>query len=220
MAVKVRVWDLPTRCFHWGLVLAVLGLVMTAQIGGGAMAWHFRCGYLVLSLLLFRLCWGLIGGHWSRFATFAYSPKSTLLYLRGQSSPEHSIGHNPLGALSIFAMLGFLLLQVGSGLFSDDEIAAAGPGVKFVAGSWVALATLYHAQVGKVVVLGLIVLHIGALLFYRFKRGVNLASAMLHGDKESTSMLRRSRDDGTSRLLAAAIFAACSALVTGLVNLA
>lgn len=220
MAEKVRVWDLPTRCFHWALVLAVLGMLTTAKIGGAAMAWHFRCGYLVLSLLLFRICWGLAGGHWSRFASFTYSPKTTLLYLKGRGVPEHAVGHNPLGALSVFALLGFLLLQVGSGLFSDDEIAAAGPGVKFVANRWVTLATHYHTAVGKFIVLGLLVLHVGAILFYRFRRGENLVSAMLHGDKESSSAIRNSRDDAASRFFAVLIFVACSALVGWLVGLA
>lgn len=220
MPEKIRVWDLPTRCFHWALALAVVGLVTTAQVGGAAMPWHFRCGYLVLSLLLFRLCWGLVGGHWSRFASFIYSPKTTLLYLKGQGSPEHSIGHNPLGSFSVFAMLGFLLLQVSTGLFSDDEIATAGPGVKFVANSWVSLATHYHAEVGKVILLGLVALHIGAILFYRFTRGENLVSAMIQGDKESPHALKNSRDDFTSRLLAASIFVACSAVVAWLVSLA
>lgn len=220
MPERIRVWDLPTRCFHWALALAVVGLVTTAQVGGAAMPWHFRCGYLVLSLLLFRLCWGFVGGHWSRFASFIYSPRTTLQYLKGQGSPEHSIGHNPAGAFSVFAMLGFLLLQVGTGWFSDDEIAAAGPGTKFVSNSWVSLATHYHAEVGKVIVLGLIALHIGAILFYRFKRGENLVSAMIQGDKESALALKNSRDDGASRLLAASLFVACAALVAWLVSLA
>lgn len=220
MPDKIRVWDLPTRCFHWALVAALIGLLLTAQIGGNAMPWHFRCGYLVLTLLLFRICWGFVGGHWSRFASFAYSPKTALMYLKGQGAPEHSIGHNPAGSFSVFAMLGFLLLQIGSGLFSDDEIAAAGPGVKFVSNSWVGLATHYHAEVGKRIVLGLVALHIGAILFYRFKRGENLVGAMIQGDKESPHAVQNSRDDRASRLWAASLFVACGVLVASLVNVA
>ena len=124
MSTTVRVWDLPTRIFHWALVASVIDLVITAKLGGDAMAWHFRCGYAVLTLLLFRMVWGLVGGHWSRFRSFLYSPATVLRYLRGQGAPEHSVGHNPLGSGSVFALLGFLLLQVASGLFSDDEIAS------------------------------------------------------------------------------------------------
>ena len=63
---SIRVWDLPTRVFHWSLALLILALVITGNVGGNAMAWHFRCGYAVLSLLLFRLLWGFVGGHWPR----------------------------------------------------------------------------------------------------------------------------------------------------------
>ena len=166
MSNTVRVWDLPTRVFHWALVAALAGLVTTAQIGGEAMPWHFRFGYTVLSLLLFRLVWGLVGGHWSRFASFIYAPRTILAYVKGRGNPEHAVGHNPLGSLSVFAMLGMLLLQVGSGLFSDDEIAAAGPLVTLVPGAWVSLATHYHADIGKLILLGLLVLHVGTILFY------------------------------------------------------
>ena len=140
---KVRVWDLPTRVFHWALVLGVIAQAITGLVGGDAMAWHLRVGYSVLALLLFRLFWGLVGGRWSRFRAFAYSPQSVLDYLkgRGRGKPEHGVGHSPLGAGSVFAMLLFLLAQVASGLFSDDEIAAAGPLTRFVSNSTVSLAT-------------------------------------------------------------------------------
>ena len=78
----IRVWDLPTRLFHWALAACVVGLVVTANVGGNWMTWHGRLGYTVLSLLLFRIVWGFIGGHWSRFGSFAYGPSSVLAYLR------------------------------------------------------------------------------------------------------------------------------------------
>jgi cytochrome b len=218
MLNRIRVWDLPTRVFHWALVIAVMALITTSQIGGDLMAWHFRCGYAALSLLLFRIVWGLAGGHWSRFASFIYSPKTVLDYMKGRQQPEHSIGHNPAGSLSVFAMLGFLLLQAGTGLISDDEIAAAGPLVKHVSGTWVSVATHYHADVGKLILLGLLVFHIGAIFLYRFKKGVNLVTPMIQGDKETSLAVPSSRDDGRSRLLAAAVFLACAALVSWLVK--
>ena len=91
------------------------------------MDWHARLGYAVLALLLFRLVWGFVGGRWSRFASFLYAPRSVLAYLRGQPHPDHLVGHNPLGAGSVFAMLAVLLAQVATGLVSDDEIAFTGP---------------------------------------------------------------------------------------------
>ena len=218
MSNTVRVWDLPTRVFHGALVVAVAGLITTAQIGGDVMPWHFRFGYTVLSLLLFRLAWGLVGGHWSRFASFIYAPRTILGYVKGMGKPEHAVGHNPLGSLSVFAMLGMLLLQVGSGLFSDDEIAAAGPLVKHVPGSWVSLATHYHADVGKLILLGLVVLHVGTIFFYRIRRGENLVRPMILGDKETSVRTTSSRDDAKSRLLAAALFLVCAALVACMVQ--
>jgi cytochrome b len=165
MSYKVRVWDLPTRIFHWALVFCVIGLIVTGQVGGSAMDWHFRLGYTVLALLLFRLVWGLVGGHWSRFSSFLFSPASVIRYLRGQTSVPYTTGHNPLGAGTVFAMLLFLLLQVGTGLVSDDEIASSGPLTRFVSASLVSQATAYHKEVGKVILLVLIALHVAAILF-------------------------------------------------------
>ena len=90
----VRVWDLPTRAFHWLLALAVVGSVVSAKLGGGAMVWHFRFGYLIFALLAFRVLWGLIGGRWSRFASFIYAPDTLLRYLRGASRADehHDVG--------------------------------------------------------------------------------------------------------------------------------
>ena len=80
-AVRVRVWDLPTRLFHWVLMACVIGSVISAKIGGNAMAWHFRLGYVVFTLLAFRLLWGLVGGRWSRFASFVPGPGALRRYL-------------------------------------------------------------------------------------------------------------------------------------------
>ena len=207
---KIRVWDLPTRLFHWALVAAVIGLAVTGTIGGNAMVWHFRFGYSVLTLLLFRIVWGLVGGRWSRFGAFIYSPASVINYLKGKGRPEHGIGHSPVGAGSVFAMLGFLLAQVGSGLLSDDEIAFAGPLTRFVSNATVGLATDYHKNIGRWILLALVVLHILAIAFYLWRKH-NLVGAMLHGDKELVTPAPASRDDTTSRLLALGVLLVCAA---------
>ena len=220
MPIAVRVWDLPTRIFHWSLVLCVIGSVTTALTGGNAMLWHFRFGYTIASLLLFRIVWGFVGGRWSRFASFIYSPASTLRYLRGEGRPEDAIGHNPLGAASIFAMLVFLLAQVGSGTFSDDEIAASGPFAKFVSEATVRSATYYHKNIGKYVVLALILLHIAAIVFYLVRRKQNLSRAMVRGDKTVEAKVQSSRDDTRSRIGAGVLFALCAGLVGWIVKTA
>jgi cytochrome b len=213
MPQTVRVWDLPTRIFHWSLVLCIVGLVVTAKVGGDAMPWHLRLGCTVLSLLLFRVVWGFVGGRWSRFARFVHGPATVLAYLRGQGLPEHSVGHNPVGAGSVLAMLFFLLAQVASGMMSDDEIAFSGPLTKFVSAATVGLATKYHSDVGKFILLALVLLHLGAIAFYRVKKRQSLLPPMLHGDKQLEQAVQPSRDDARSRAAAAVLFALCAGVV-------
>ena len=213
MTKTVRVWDLPIRLFHWALVVSILGLLTTGTLGGNAMVWHFRFGYGVLSLLLFRLVWGFIGGHWSRFTSFIYSPGSVVNYIKGQGLPEHSVGHSPVGAGSVFALLLLLAAQVGTGLLSDDEIAFAGPLSRFVSGTTVSVATWYHSNVGRWILIALITLHVAAILFYLWKRNHNLIKPMLHGDKELTLEVPPSRDDAKSRIMAAGVFVVCAVFV-------
>lgn len=216
---KVRVWDLPTRVFHWSLAAGVIGLAISGTIGGSAMVWHFRFGYSVLTLLLFRIVWGLVGGRWSRFRAFIYSPQHVTAYLKGQGKPEHSVGHSPVGAGSVFAMLGILLAQAGTGLFSDDEISFAGPLTRFVSNATVSAASNFHSNIGKWVLLGLVLLHLAAIGFY-LRRKHKLVHAMLHGDKELFVAVPGSRDDGASRAGAVFVFGICASFVAWLASLA
>ncbi|MDO9438016.1 cytochrome b/b6 domain-containing protein [Hydrogenophaga sp.] len=215
----IRVWDLPTRLFHWLLAAAVIGMIVTGSIGGNAMNWHLRLGYAVLTLLLFRLVWGFIGGHWSRFTSFIYAPSSLWAHLRGRGRPEHQVGHSPLGALSVFAFLAVLLVQVGTGLVSDDEIAVFGPLVRFVSGDTVALATGYHKNVGKLIVLVLVGLHVLAIGYYKWVKKLALVKPMLAGDKQVPVPVPSARDTAGTRVLALAVLGLCAAAVTWLVSL-
>lgn len=216
---NVRVWDLPTRLFHWSLVLCVVGLVVTANVGGNWMNWHMRLGYSVLTLLLFRLIWGFVGGHWSRFSTFVSGPGTVIRYLRGASRPEHHVGHNPLGAWSVLALLSILLLQVSSGLFSDDEIAFFGPLVSLVSSDTVNWATAYHKNVGKVFVLILVAVHLLAIAFYRLRKKQNLVRPMITGDKAVESPVPSAKDSSGSRWLALLVLAFSAAVVYWLIGL-
>jgi len=183
------------------------------------MVWHFRLGYAVFTLLLFRLIWGVIGGHWSRFSTFLFSPAMILDYIKGNRRPEHRIGHNPLGATSVFALLGVLLIQVASGLISDDEISSSGPLVQFASTTLVNLATFYHKDIGKLILIGLIVLHTGAIFFYMFVKRENLVNPMINGNKHSTINAKNSRDDFLARMLAFAVLLGCTAFVLWILKL-
>jgi cytochrome b len=206
--VKVRIWDLPTRVFHWLLVLCVVGLVASGQIGGSAMQWHFRLGYAVLALLLFRLVWGFVGGRWSRFAVFVRSPRVVLRYLRGQGTPDMEAGHNPMGALSVLGLLTVGLVQVGSGLFSDDEIITSGPLAHLASADWVSLATRLHTTVNKLVLIALVLLHVAAIVYYRVAKRRDLVRPMLTGDKELASPAEPAQDSRGSRLFALCLFLA------------
>lgn len=219
MAYRVRVWDLPTRVFHWLLAACVIGLVVTGHVGGNAMDWHARLGYTVLALLLFRLVWGFVGGRWTRFSSFLYHPRHVLAYMRGLAHPDHLIGHNPLGAGSVFAMLLLLMVQVGTGLIADDDAGFTGPLNRFVASSKVTIATWYHKEVGQWLLIALVVLHVAAVLFYLVKKRQNLVRPMIVGDKEVLAPAPSSRDDAASRAIAVVVLAIAAGAVTWLVRL-
>ena len=207
----VRVWDLPTRIFHWTLALTAVGSVASAKIGGNAMAWHFRFGAVVLALVVFRVLWGLVGGRWSRFASFIYSPGTVLRYLRGQHRPaEHlDVGHNPLGSFSVLALLGFLGLQVATGLVADDEIANVGPLNRFASAAIVSRASSWHKEVGQWVLITLVALHVAAILFYLLKKHHNLVLPMVVGDKALPAGTPASADGARQRLLALLLALLC-----------
>lgn len=218
MLHKVRVWDAPTRWFHWLLTISVIALVVTAKLGGTAMEWHFRLGYAVLALLLFRLAWGLMGGYWSRFGAFLYHPQEIAAYLRGNTKQEHRVGHNPVGALSVFTLLVVLLLQSVSGLFSDDEISATGPFTHMVSGDWISSATWYHKDVGQYVLITLVALHVAAILMYWIKKKENLLKPMLTGDKLLDFPAQSSADRAADRFKAFLVLVLSAGLVVGALN--
>ncbi len=212
-ARATRVWDLPTRVFHWVLAITIVASVATAKIGGAATAWHLRCGYLVFALIVFRLAWGLVGGRWSRFASFIYGPGTVLRYLRGQSRPdEHAeVGHNPLGSFSVFALIGLLAVQVGTGLVADDEIATTGPLNRFVSNATGLAATAWHKGAGQWILIALVALHIAAILYYLLRKQQNLVRPMLSGDKLLPAGTPAATDSTATRLLALLLAALCAA---------
>lgn len=220
MKHTIRVWDLPTRIFHWLLAIGVVALFVTSKIGGDAMKFHFLLGYYVLVLLLFRLIWGIVGGHWSRFSAFHFSPSKLIRYLQGNADPALLVGHNPLGSLSVVAMLLFLLLQVGTGLFSDDEIAASGPFTSMVSSALVTQATTYHAAIGQFILIVLVAVHVIAILVYLLHKRENLVRPMLIGDKEVSQPMISSTDNTGSRLRAAVIGIICIGVVVWILRFA
>jgi cytochrome b len=218
----VRVWDLPTRLFHWLLAAAVVGAVVSAKMGGNAMVWHFRFGLAVLALLVFRLVWGLVGGRWSRFWQFLYGPAALWRYVRGRAQPrEHlDVGHSPLGALSVFALLALLAVQVATGLVADDEIATTGPLTRFVELDTALAATGWHKGWGQDLLLALLGLHVLAIVAYRVLRRTDLLGPMLHGDKRLPPDTPASADGARQRLLALVLAAGAAGLAVWISSLA
>lgn len=179
----LTVWDWPVRLFHWALVLLLAGSWASAQAGVEFMHWHMRCGYGVLTLLLFRLLWGLWGSASARFAGFVRGPRAVLGYARDWFSrrPQHYLGHNPLGGWMVIVLLLLVGVQAGSGLFANDDIFTEGPLYAWVTKDISDVLTFVHKRNFNLL-LAAVGLHVVAVLLYLW-RGENLLKAMFTGRK-------------------------------------
>ncbi|MCM2311369.1 MAG: cytochrome b/b6 domain-containing protein [Steroidobacteraceae bacterium] len=198
------VWDLPVRVTHWALVLAVTGCWATHYAGIEWFTWHRRCGYAVLVLAAFRVAWGFAGTRHARFTGFVRGPAAIVAYLR---SGGQTVGHNPLGALGVIALLGLMLLQAGTGLFANDEIMNTGPLY-----GWISpelsnrLTSLHHANSDWLLVM--IGLHLAAIVFYvRFRRQP-LVRAMITGGKPAALVPAGAAIDSSRMVLAIVLITA------------
>ena len=208
---RILVWDLPLRVFHWSLVAAVTAAIVTGELGGAWMPWHGRAGLLIVGLLVFRIVWGVLGSATSRFAHFAPSPARLVAYLRGR---WRGVGHNPLGALSVFALLALLAAQVATGLFGNDDIAFAGPLNHLVGDASGARATGWHRLLADGLFV-LLALHLGAIAFHALVKRHRLIRPMITGhlDVEADRALPRPvRGVGRFGLLAGVVLAAAVVL--------
>jgi cytochrome b len=194
------------------LAISVIGAFISVKIGGNAMVWHQRFGLAVLALLLFRLCWGFIGPHHARFSSFVRGPSAVMAQLRGEKVT--SAGHAPLGALSVLALVGLFLIQSSLGLMTTDEIAFDGPLVKHVSSAVVEFATKWH-QLTEWALIGLVVLHIGAVIVHRVVYRHDLVTPMLTGDQlvEDGDVVHASRDDAGVRARAILLIALAAGLM-------
>jgi cytochrome b len=177
--VKQPVWDLPIRLFHW--LLAALIAFSWWSVEYDHTGWHIWSGCAILTLLIFRMLWGFVGSSTARFSSFIRGPASVWAHLRGR---WNGIGHTPLGALSVVALLLAVSVQVGLGLFAEDEDGIfMGPLAKLVSSDTSDKVRDIHA-LWFYVVLGLIVLHVLAILYYRLFRGQRLTEPMITGRAE------------------------------------
>ena len=185
MRKPVLVWDLPTRLFHWLLMIMVGTSFVTGKMGGNVMQYHEWSGFVILVLLLFRVAWGFVGSRESRFATFVRDPATVFLYAKSllhRNSPRY-LGHNPLGGWSIVAMLLALFIQAATGLFANDNIATEGPLYLWVSRETSDWLTGIH-KLNQQIIIVLISVHLLAVLFHLFFKGENLVTPMITGIKE------------------------------------
>jgi cytochrome b len=180
----VRVWDLPTRIFHWLLVALVAASFATGKAGGNAMIYHEWCGEAILALLIFRIVWGFIGSAPSRFGTFLAGPSTVFRYALTllRRDEDHHLSHNPLGGWSVMAMLLILLIQAGTGLFANDDIFIEGPLYEWVSKATSDRLTSIHRLNHDVIII-LVAVHVAAVLFHLVYKKENLIRPMITGMK-------------------------------------
>ena len=199
---KRLVWDLPLRIFHWLFGLSIIAAWITAEWGEEQI--HMWIGYLILGLLIFRICWGVWGTRHSLFIHFIPRPKALIAYVKSMFSgtSKESVGHNPLGSLMVVVMILMVGLQAGTGLFTEGEIWA-GPYASALDSSITnRLESLHHSNFDYI--LALIALHIAAVFFYLFKKKQNLIIPMILGRKDA-SLVPESEQIKSSRLWGALI---------------
>ncbi len=197
---QVTAWDLPTRLFHWALVLCVASAWVSYRfaeaIGDATLVWHRCNGLVILTLLVWRVLWGFAGSSTARFASFVRSPRAAWDYareLRAGTSRRY-LGHNPLGAWMILAFLAALFTQAGFGLFAiDDNDLTGGPLYRLVSEATNTWATRWHGRVFHYVILPLVAIHIAANLLYGAVKKEPLITAMVTGSKPAVDYADGSR---------------------------
>ena len=215
MRKGIYVWDLPTRVFHWLLVILVGTSFVTGKVGGSAMRYHEWSAFVILVLLLVRVAWGFVGSRESRFVVFLRNPATVFNYatsLLRRNSPRY-LGHNPLGGWSIVAMLLALFIQAGTGLFANDDIATQGPLYGLVSKETSNCLTGIHMLNAKII-LALISIHISAVLFHLLFKRENLVTPMITGSKEWN---HETAEPGTGPIWLAALIAVLAALAVYLI---
>lgn len=201
---RIPVWDLPIRLFHWLLVLCVTGGVVTGLVGGNWITVHGWFGLATVGLLTFRLLWGVVGSETARFTHFVKGPSTIRAYLRGE---WRGVGHNPLGALSVLALLGLFGFQAVSGLFSNDDIAFNGPLRPLVDKALSDQLTGLHGSTLWIMA-ALVGLHVAAIVFYRRVKREDLLTPMIIGTRETDDPALKAPRPGSPAALVLCLLAA------------
>ena len=182
----VHVWDGPTRLFHWLLVILIISAWISYRyaevLGDARLVWHRSNGLTILVLVIWRVLWGFAGSSTSRFSTFVRGPAKAMAYGRAVRAGTNIkfLGHNPLGAWMIVAMLTALVVQASLGLFAiDDNDMVGGPLIRLVSTATRKQMTGLHGWNFFYVLLTLIAVHIAAALFHHFIRKDGVLRRML-----------------------------------------
>ncbi|MFA5171658.1 MAG: cytochrome b/b6 domain-containing protein [Sulfuriferula sp.] len=190
---KIKIWDLPTRLFHWSLVLCLAVSWGSAELFDDAMQIHFYAGYTLLTLLIFRVLWGFVGSSTTRFSYFVSGMHATKTYARTlfKPRPNDNIGHNPVGGWAVIIMLALLALQAITGLFSNNDLLDSGPLAHLLSKDMSDTISGIHEEAFNFL-LAIVGLHIAAIFFYRFYKHSNLITAMITGYKTLPNTLNSS----------------------------
>ena len=182
--ISAPVWDGFVRCFHWSLVTLFVISVTSGKVGGEWIVWHMRSGYAILTLVVFRLIWGFVGGEYARYGSFLAGPVRGFKFAKGLlgKTHEHVIGHNPVGGWMVVVMLLLLGVQASLGLFSNDEIATTGPLARYVSDATSITLMGRHRLIGDILLV-LVGVHIAAVLFHVFVKKEGIVRAMISGRK-------------------------------------
>lgn len=213
----MRVWDAPTRLFHWSIVILIAVSYFSMKFDYVQV--HYLSGYTMMTLLLFRLCWGLFGSETSRFRQFMRSPLDGFRHLASftEREPDREVGHNAAGGWMVLVMLLVLAVQVGSGLFAGDPVEGGGPFVDQIARAPQKLLSTIHA-INFNIILGVMALHVVAILAYAAVKRHDLVRPMITGKKRLPATTRQPRF--ASPALAAIILVGAGLFVWALVRFA
>jgi len=218
--VTVVVWDWPVRFVHWAMVVLVAALLTTGLIGGDMLlVWHMRAGATLLALVLFRVLWGFAGSRNARFASFVRGPAAVVAYAKSIRRPDRHVyaSHNPLGGWMTVAILVALLVQAGTGLFTNDDVLTEGPLARLITKDMSDAISTLHRR-GWWLVAGLALVHIVAVLSYLVVLKDNLIGAMASGRKRLPLGVARTDDAAASNARAIVVLALCAAVVWWTVN--
>jgi cytochrome b len=215
---RVAVWDLPVRVVHWWIVALLVALIVTGKLGADWLEWHMRIGQAMLALVVFRILWGFVGSRNARFTSFLYRPVDVARYARSAfRSYEPHATHNPLGGWMVVLLLGALLVQAVTGLFTNDDILWGGPLSEKVTKATSDSVSAIHRQFWWVIVV-LSALHIGAVLTYLALLKENLIVPMLTGHKHLPEGVADPADASASTAKAILLLVACGLAVWYLLN--